>query len=777
MNLAAYSVDTIPASIIPHITFDREGGIRLIRPRLNEADAECEGESSERRAGSGSKVKVKVRQAGKPKSLGFGLGLGDREGVEGDQEQERARDNEPGPSRRLPIIQTDTASRRKKAQAPAQAQSQNHPTKPTKGAPTSSSTAPQPPSSSRPPNQTFILTSEKGGYSIWSTSPLSLLRRVFLPGTLQAVYPLPFSPLLVIQGGGRNPLYPPNKLVFFNDVEGKEVLEVEFEERVRGVEVRLGSVVVILGRSVVWFEYGMKELQDDEGDHVVYQDQDQGQDQAKLEEIKRNRSMSASSTTDLLDGSFVPHLPNRTLHPREKFWIEKRGEWQTFNNPRGLAALSTETGSTLLAIPGRQSGHLQLVQLDPCPAIAIDIEELDDRDGSAPSHNPSRLRSVRPRTSSPQHAPKSPIIIAHEHDLASIAISTCGKYLATASEKGTIIRIWETSTGSAMRELRRGMENVEILGMCFTSSRWRGGEATVQAVKTKLACWSDKGSIHVWEDVFGSSTSNQASNRVDHKDKGTRAAPSSSSSTRSTTSKLKSMINPLLVTAANSASQYVPFQTSLSAYFQAKPSSAQYYLPRDSKFNRTPMGMPTWVGLTTESDPGFAEMQAPQPTPKELKIAERYTVGWIYSDHLGVDTEDGRPQKRDASTDWPEWQQTFADSISSGTDNQNQNQSPNVTPTPEALTQSGKHQLVILTNSGEYFRLSLPNPKEGTSGPLSEEEEFPSSDTESGTLKDSSPASPATDVGQDGRDHNRRRYRNRCKVEEYRKFDTVISGW
>lgn len=75
-------------------------------------------------------------------------------------------------------------------------------------------------------------------------------------GTLSAVVPLHTSSLLFLLGGGRSPLYPPNKVILWDDAIGSEVAELEFRERVRGLACRRGWLAVALRRRVVVFEVG-----------------------------------------------------------------------------------------------------------------------------------------------------------------------------------------------------------------------------------------------------------------------------------------------------------------------------------------------------------------------------------------------------------------------------------------------------------------------------------------------------------------------------------------
>ncbi len=118
----------------------------------------------------------------------------------------------------------------------------------------------------------------------------------------------------------------------------------------------------------------------------------------------------------------------------------------TYPNPLGLCALSSRD-ATILICPDKTKGHVRIINYD---------------------------------------ANTNQTIKAHESALYALAISQDGKLFATASDKGTLIRVFSTEGARLLQELRRGADKADIQSISFDKSlHW-------------LACTSDKGTVHIF---------------------------------------------------------------------------------------------------------------------------------------------------------------------------------------------------------------------------------------------------------------------------------------
>ncbi len=121
---------------------------------------------------------------------------------------------------------------------------------------------------------------------------------------------------------------------------------------------------------------------------------------------------------------------------------------ETFTNPKGLCALSSDPDfPSVLACPGLKPG-----------CVHVELNDLK----------------------------KQQFITAHTNALSQLALNKNGTRLATSSEKGTLIRIFDTDTGQQLRELRRGADRAEIFSITFNPT------------STYLVVTSDKGTVHVY---------------------------------------------------------------------------------------------------------------------------------------------------------------------------------------------------------------------------------------------------------------------------------------
>ena len=89
-------------------------------------------------------------------------------------------------------------------------------------------------------------------------------------------------------------------------------------------------------------------------------------------------------------------------------------------------------------------------------------------------------------------AEKQPLeVTAHEAALSAISLNLQGTRLATASEKGTLVRVFETKDGSLLHEFRRGANPANIYCINFNQC------------SSMLCVASDHGTVHIFalEDV------------------------------------------------------------------------------------------------------------------------------------------------------------------------------------------------------------------------------------------------------------------------------------
>ena len=186
----------------------------------------------------------------------------------------------------------------------------------------------------------------------------------------------------------------------------------------------------------------------------------------------------------LRDRVYIYHLADLSL--RDKIY--------TADNPHGLLCLSTQIQDMVLVCPSVTNGHVRVELYGSRKTIVRSKFAWQ----SPINSNHLRLRYSLSIISFFSIFVK--LMEAHESQLRGLALTADGTKVATASEKGTVIRVWDVATAACLQEFRRGVERANI-----TCLAWSWDHAF-------LCCTSDKGTAHVFhlDDTTNSGNKNES---------------------------------------------------------------------------------------------------------------------------------------------------------------------------------------------------------------------------------------------------------------------------
>ncbi|GKB44752.1 autophagy-related protein 18d-like protein [Tanacetum coccineum] len=197
---------------------------------------------------------------------------------------------------------------------------------------------------------------------------------------------------------------------------------------------------------------------------------------------------------------------------------------ETLSNTRGLCCLSHQVNTSVLACPGLRRGQVRVEH------FGLNMTKL---------------------------------ITAHDSRIACLTMTMDGLLLATASTKGTLIRIFNTMDGTRLQEVRRGVDRADIYGISLSPNvQW-------------LAVSSDKGTVHIFSLRV----------RVVSEDPSMQSTPSrtSSLSYQNSSSSLDVLISPSAA-GANPGSSLSFMKGVLPKYFSSEWSFARFHLPECTRY-------------------------------------------------------------------------------------------------------------------------------------------------------------------------------------------------
>ncbi|PIN18683.1 putative WD40 repeat protein [Handroanthus impetiginosus] len=196
---------------------------------------------------------------------------------------------------------------------------------------------------------------------------------------------------------------------------------------------------------------------------------------------------------------------------------------ETLSNPRGLCSLSHHLNTSVLACPGLRRGQVRVEH------FGLNMTKL---------------------------------INAHDSKIACLTLTLDGLLLATASIKGTLIRIFNTLDGACLQEVRRGTDRADIYSIALSPNvQW-------------MAVSSDKGTVHIFNlrvRVVGEDRSTESP-----------AAKSPALFNQNSSNSLDPLISPS--TSSNPGSSFSFMKGVLPKYFSSEWSFAQFHLPESTRF-------------------------------------------------------------------------------------------------------------------------------------------------------------------------------------------------
>ena len=138
----------------------------------------------------------------------------------------------------------------------------------------------------------------------------------------------------------------------------------------------------------------------------------------------------------------------------------------TINNPKGIFSVCNEPKKYILAFPDNSKGNIIIKFFDD---ILKENKEKNKENENKKNDNNKIIKK------------------AHKGNINILCFNFDGTKLASASDRGTIIRIFNVDSGGLIAELRRGASDANIYSLCFSFN------------DTYLSLTSDHYSCHIFD--------------------------------------------------------------------------------------------------------------------------------------------------------------------------------------------------------------------------------------------------------------------------------------
>ncbi|KAH3671775.1 hypothetical protein WICMUC_004566 [Wickerhamomyces mucosus] len=280
------------------------------------------------------------------------------------------------------------------------------------------------------------------GYKIFNSSPFGKCYSRFDQGGIGIIEMLFQTSLIVISGIGDQPSMSPRRLKILNTKKNSTICELTFPTTILSIKLNKSRLVILLEEQIYIYDINNMRLL-----HTIETSSNVNGLCALSPTIDQNYLVypSPPRTTNLLNSSnhhISSNLNNHNSSNLNSNHIGHNSNSNTNNN-------------------NNNSNNNNINDNDP---------HSNHNTNNTPSHtqNNDTKREGDVIVFNAQILQPSVVIEAHKSPIAALTISYDGTLLATASDKGTIIRVFSIETGNKIYQFRRGTYPTKIHSLSFS---------------------------------------------------------------------------------------------------------------------------------------------------------------------------------------------------------------------------------------------------------------------------------------------------------------------
>ena len=243
------------------------------------------------------------------------------------------------------------------------------------------------------------------GFQVYQTNTLKLLITKIFNGGIGLVKILDKTNIFCLVGGGKNPYFSPNVLIFWDDKKDEVIKEYRCNSFIINCYIKQNYSYIICADNII---------------------------------ILKTKSLELIEIID------------------------------TINNTKGIFSICNDPKKNIFAFPDINKGNIIIKYYDIIPKENKEKE----KDKSKENKEEQNIIVIKK---------------AHKGNINILCFNFSGSKLASSSDRGTVIRIFNAEKGELITELRRGNTDANIFALCFSLN------------DNYLALTSDHYSCHIFD--------------------------------------------------------------------------------------------------------------------------------------------------------------------------------------------------------------------------------------------------------------------------------------